>query len=374
MKKKLSILFVSTTYPQNNNDWRGRFMANLVTALATINMDINFWGPPGEFPQNLRYTPGEFQKKYLAKLMQKGGIAHQLKNSRVSGFFSALLLLSFLFFYYRKYQEADVAHINWLQNALPLAGTKTPAIVTVLGKDYALLKSKLLTKLLHHIFSKRACIIAPNASWMVPRLKELFGDVADIKTIPFGINEMWFGLDRQPEKTNKRSWICVTRITGKKIGALFDWGDSLFQGDRFLQLFGPLQERINVPRWIDYCGPVTPDELCLNYFPKATGFISLSQHDEGRPQAILEAMASGLPIIASDIPAHRDLIKHCETGMLVSSRQELEEALVFLEDPKQNRKIGNTAREWVKINQGTWMDCANKFKIAYMGLAKYRED
>ena len=343
-------------------------MANLLTALATINIDINFWGPPGVFPQNLYYSPGKYQRKYLAKLMRKGGIAHQLKTSRVSGFFSAFMLISSLFMYYRKYRKADVAHINWLQNALPLAGTKTPAIVTVLGKDYALLDSKLLTKLLRHIFSKRACIIAPNASWMVPRLKELFGDVADIKTIPFGIDEMWFNLGRKPENTHQHSWICVSRVTEKKIGALFDWGDTLFQTDRCIQLFGPMQEIINVPDWIDYRGPVTPNELCLNFFPKVTGFITLSQHDEGRPQAVLEAMASGLPIIASDIPAHRDLIKHDETGMLVRSRQELKAALTLLEDPARNREIGNAAREWVRANQGSWVDCANRFKTAYLKL------
>jgi len=345
-------------------------MANLVTALVSIDTDINFWGPPGIFPKNLYYSPGKFQTKYLAKLMRSGGIAHQLKSSKIKGFFSAIMLISFLFMYYKRNREAGIAHINWLQNALPLAGTNTPAIITVLGKDYALLGSKLLTKLLHYVFSKRACIIAPNASWMEPRLQKLFGDVAEIKTIPFGIDEMWFNLDRQFEKNLQRSWVCVSRLTGKKIGALFDWGNTLFQGNRNLQLFGPMQEKINVPPWIDYRGPVTPNELGQNYFPRATGFITLSQHDEGRPQAVLEAMASGLPIIASDIPAHRDLVKHRETGMLVKSRQELEAALIFLEDPKHNRDIGTAAREWVKINQGTWIDCANKFKTAYLKLAK----
>ncbi len=38
---------------------------------------------------------------------------------------------------------------------------------------------------------------------------------------------------------------------------------------------------------------------------------------EGLPNAILEAMATGLPVVATDIPGNRDLVRHGQTGFLV---------------------------------------------------------
>jgi glycosyltransferase involved in cell wall biosynthesis len=38
---------------------------------------------------------------------------------------------------------------------------------------------------------------------------------------------------------------------------------------------------------------------------------------EGQPNAVMEAMAAGVPVVASDIPAHRELIEDGQSGLLV---------------------------------------------------------
>lgn len=46
----------------------------------------------------------------------------------------------------------------------------------------------------------------------------------------------------------------------------------------------------------------------------------LPTYREGLPRSVIEAMASGLPVIASDIPACRELVRPGETGLLVAVR------------------------------------------------------
>jgi glycosyltransferase involved in cell wall biosynthesis len=69
---------------------------------------------------------------------------------------------------------------------------------------------------------------------------------------------------------------------------------------------------------------------------------------EGRSLAILEAMASGTCVVASDIVPNRELIKHGVTGILtpVGDRLSLAEALRrLLDDEVRRSSIGTAARE-----------------------------
>ena len=129
-----------------------------------------------------------------------------------------------------------------------------------------------------------------------------------------------------------------------------------------------MQETISIPEWVFYHGPVSHDDLGDKWFPLSSGLITLSQHDEGRPQAMLEAMASGLPIIASDIPAHLDFIEHKENGWIVSNPQDLKDAISFFSNHETQERAGKSARSWVLNNIGTWDDCAKRFITAYREL------
>jgi glycosyltransferase involved in cell wall biosynthesis len=133
-------------------------------------------------------------------------------------------------------------------------------------------------------------------------------------------------------------------------------------------LLGPLQEDIDLPSWILHPGSTNPVELRETWFPKVAGLLTLSQHDEGRPQVLIEAMAAGLPVIASRIPAHEDMIRHGETGWLVASRDALANALATAETPEQSARVGLAAKEFVLRNIGTWDACAQRYVAAYRKL------
>lgn len=358
----------STSYPQSLQDWRGRFIANLATALARRDgISLSLWAPPGELPANVGNASSAADARWLAGLSQQGGMAHLLRTRKALAVGATLSLLLRLGHAYRR-QSPDVAHVNWLQNALPLWGTRTPALITVLGTDFALLRLPGMKTLLRAMLRQRRAILAPNADWMRPALEQAFGDLAEIRPIAFGVDDRWFEMVRPAPSDNTRHWLAITRLTKNKIGDLFNWGEALFGQERQLHLFGPMQEKVELPPWVHYHGPTHPAELLQHWFPMACGLITLSRHDEGRPQVMLEAMAAGLPVLATDLPAHRDMIQHRATGWLAATRNDLVQGLEWLEDPAHNQRTGQAARQWVKNTVGTWDDCAGRYAGAYHDL------
>ena len=364
----MNVLLSSTSYPQGPQDWPGRFIANLAAALARRDdVNLSLWAPPGELPADVSSVATAGDARWLARLAQQGGIAHLLRTRRALAAGTVLTLLLRLGRAYRR-RPTDVAHVNWLQNALPLWGTTTPALITVLGSDFALLRLPGMTALLRAVMRHRRVILAPNADWMRPALEKAFGDVAEVRPIPFGVDDPWFDVVRQPPPDPTHHWLTITRLTHSKIGDLFNWGDGLFGPARQLHLFGPMQEQLALPPWVQYHGPTHPAELLQKWFPQACGLLTLSRHDEGRPQVMLEAMAAGLPVLASDLPAHRDMLEHRQTGWLANSRDHLDEGLGWLENPAHNQSVGRAARQSIKDSVGTWDDCAGRYAAAYRSL------
>jgi glycosyltransferase involved in cell wall biosynthesis len=73
----------------------------------------------------------------------------------------------------------------------------------------------------------------------------------------------------------------------------------------------------------------------------------LSSRSEGAPISILEAMAAGVPVVASDVGGVGELVADGETGLLVPSADpaRLSEALRrLLADPELRRRLGAAGR------------------------------
>ena len=66
---------------------------------------------------------------------------------------------------------------------------------------------------------------------------------------------------------------------------------------------------------------------------------------EGLPNAVLEAMAHGLPVVASNVPGNRDLVRHGVNGFLAQTEIELlERTLELIDQPELRRKMGEDGR------------------------------
>jgi glycosyltransferase involved in cell wall biosynthesis len=103
-----------------------------------------------------------------------------------------------------------------------------------------------------------------------------------------------------------------------------------------------------------------------DYLQAADAFV-LPTRLEGLPNALLEAMAAGLPCIASDIGGNTDLITDEKNGLLFEAEdvEQLISALLrLLNDDAERHMLGRCARETVKANYS--MDqVAEKYVILY---------
>lgn len=103
---------------------------------------------------------------------------------------------------------------------------------------------------------------------------------------------------------------------------------------------------------------------------KKAGVFILSSDTEGMPNALIEAMALGIPVIATDCPCGgpADLICHGENGFLTPVRDVsamTENLQNMLKDLQNARKMGEKARETCEIYRGEivyqeWFDYITK--------------
>jgi glycosyltransferase involved in cell wall biosynthesis len=87
----------------------------------------------------------------------------------------------------------------------------------------------------------------------------------------------------------------------------------------------------------------------------ASDYFILPSLWEGLPMALIEAMASGLPVIATRVSGTNQVMVHGETGLLVEpgNSSELAQAILKMaSDPSMARQMGRAARQRVEVHFG----------------------
>jgi L-malate glycosyltransferase len=95
----------------------------------------------------------------------------------------------------------------------------------------------------------------------------------------------------------------------------------------------------------------------------------LTSDSEGLSNAIIEYMAAGLPVVATNVGGNPDLVQEKETGFLVSPNEyrEIGEAILTLaQNPEMRLKFGRDASR--NISDYSWENTGGKMVEYYKGL------
>lgn len=121
-----------------------------------------------------------------------------------------------------------------------------------------------------------------------------------------------------------------------------------FVGDGpMLPALKSLVARLNLIDAVEFCGWVDDVSSTLR---GASVFVALSPHHNSSDLSLLEAMAHGLPVIATESPGIRDVIAHKENGLICQGEPDALAAAILtcLQSRNIGHQLGLAARDFVR--------------------------
>jgi len=226
------------------------------------------------------------------------------------------------------------------------------------------------------VWQKAKSIIANSKG--LQRLAQQTADQLHKKVayIPNGVDTNIFYPLKQ-KGGNKFKIIFIGRLTEQKniemlIGAISQLSEKI-KNNLKCEIIGqgPLKKKLmkmanklKLNKIIIFLGWLDREDLPDKY--READIFILPSKDEGMPNVILEAMASGLPIIATDISGNQELVASNLNGILINNTEELTNALIkMINDEKLRINFGQ--QSLIKSRYYSWQKVAKQ----YLEICKY---
>jgi glycosyltransferase involved in cell wall biosynthesis len=251
---------------------------------------------------------------------------------------------------------------------------KIPYIVSLRGGDVPGFRPydfktfhKLIGPFLRIIWHQASAVIA-NSQGLYD-LAHAFDARIEIPIIPNGVDGTQF--TNTPRDWSYPYLFSVGRIVYQKgldlgLRALaqlkdLDWHWSIAGDGPQMAALKSLAQELGIAERVTFLGWQSKEELAKDY-QQASLFLFPSRH-EGMPNAMLEAMSSGLPVVATEIAGNEELVVEGKTGFLVPSEDvdALRDALrKALTDSTLRERMGAASRLRVE-KEYSWENVARQY-------------
>ena len=402
----LQLLFLTQTYPRFEGDTAGPFIRDLARGLVRGGDRVTVltphaegvaaaWDDGGVEVVSFRYAPERREVLGYGRSLEA--------DERVKG--AAALAAPLYALAARRAvrrqlgrRRFDLVHAHWIvpngivaAAAGPLAREKrTPLAIGLHGSDVFLAEKAGVRTFARWALS-RARLLTGCSPELVDRVRALGFPAERSRVIPYGVDVAAFS----PAPERRPLWrrrlgvpngapllLGVGRMATKKgfqvlievlpallaefpeLRVVLAGGGDLLEP--FREAVRPWEGRVHLP------GPVLRDTL-PDLYRAADLFVLPAVHDgkgnvDGLPNVILEAMASGLPVVASGISGIPLAVEDGRTGLLVPERDPA--ALLgalrrLLADPAAARSMGERGRRKAEAEL-TWDAVAARYREGYL--------
>ena len=332
-KKKL--LVTASTFPRWKGDTEPRFVLDLSQAMRE-QFDITVLAPAAPGARDQEEMDGLHVERYhyfpihrWETLCYPGAIVPRIKEKKVRVLLVPFLFMALWWNLLKRRKQFDLVHAHWLiPQGIVQSFFSVPYLVTGHGGDVTSLNQGFLKAW------KRRCLRKASAVTAVsPQLKTVMQAICPgkpVEILPMGCNTRGFSPQKRKEnffdQKNQKVILFVGRLAEKK-GTTY-LIDAMAQVDAQLVIVGdgPLREMLEAQakpygEKIRFLGAKTHQQLAEIYASAdifAAPSVQAKDGDaEGFGLVFLEAMASGLPVVASQSGGIPYLIHHGENGLLV---------------------------------------------------------
>lgn len=354
----VKILVLSSSYPTRENSHEGGFVGNLVKRLPErgimpIVVAPHFPGgafrefrdgiPVYRFPyffplrfERLAYGPGmlfNIRRDFFA-------FAGIIPFCKAEFFFSLAVIMR---------EKVDCIHTHWLMpqgfvGALVHVLTGIPHVTTVHGSDLALVKKSVVLTRIGSFIIRHSDAVTVNSRYTLEQLNSLVpGSGRKARIIPMGVDPDEFALAAGSGKGYGKTAGTIILTVGR----LIDWKGTMYLIDAMPEIIrhvpdarlviigtGPEEKSLRsrarslVPEHrIEFLGAVSNADLS-RYYHSADVFvlpsIEKNGNTEGLGVVLLEAMASGCPVVGTRVGGIPDIISDGENGFLVAEKDPVE--------------------------------------------------